>query len=155
MTIPVEQLESAVEQLFRTIAEQLPDILQIQANDLKAKIRDRLQQKGIDAKGNALPEYSESYRKVKAERYGEESVSHRNYTATGEMFREWQITGVNDSGTSITVEVSGRTTAAQDKFDYNSIEDRRDITAPSEQEEADVATIMDETIQEIINELGF
>lgn len=155
MEISLDQFDNAIEMLYREIAAKIPDILQIQANDLKNKIRDRIQQKGLDATGSELPEYSESYRNAKAKRYGEISVEHRNYTATGNMWRELQITGVEDNATEVVVTVEGRTQDAKDKFDWNSMEDRRDILGFTEEEEAHVNEVVDEIIQEIIDENGF
>lgn len=162
ITIQVNEFAEEINSLYELIARRLPEILQTRAMDLRAVIRDRIQQRGEDGTGRKMEDYAQSYRKVKAERYGEESVAFRNYTATGNMWQELQITDVVDSPDEIVVVIAGRTAGAQNKFNYPSEPDARnpnkvlrDILTATPEEIEVLDELIDEMVQEVINEAGF
>lgn len=162
ITIQVDEFAESIDSLYESIAKRLPEIMQIRAMDLRAVIKDRIQQRGEDGSGRKMEDYAQSYRKVKAERYGEESVAFRNYTASGNMWQELQITDVEDSPDEVVIVIAGRTADAQKKFNYPSEPDARnpskvlrDILTATPEEIEVMDELVDEMIQEVITEAGF
>jgi hypothetical protein len=135
VSLDLNALRADVANIAQRFAEKLPDLMQVSALDGFAKIRNRIQETGIDAKGSPLPPYSDEYHDRKAERYGEEAASKRNYTATGDMWRNGGITGIQQTEQGLAVEVAGETGFAQNKMDWNADRDG-DFLNVSEQEEA-------------------
>lgn len=153
-TFNINEFTPAVNELFEAIASELPDITQIVAKDAIALIKNRLQEKGQTSENSSFPAYSSGYKKSKAKKNGEESVSFRNFTLTGDMLRQLNIVSTNDEGGRYVVTIGGKSDFAQNKIDYNS-EQVGDILEASKEEEEHFAQVLDEELQKIIDKQGF
>jgi len=153
VTVDINAFQQEVAGITELFATRLPDLLQVAALDGFAKIRNRVQETGKRENGAPLPEYSEDYHRRKAERYGEEAASVRNYTATGDMWRNIGIAGTDQTAQGLTVTIAGETNLAQNKINWNADRDG-DFLAVSEQEENEVAENLQQEI-DILFEQNF
>jgi hypothetical protein len=145
VVLDINEFNQDVRTLSAGFAARLPDLIQVAALDGFAKIRNRIQETGTRENGSQLPDYSESYFRNKSERYGVEAASVRNYTATGDMWRNIGITETDPTSAGLTVTVSGETSFAQNKVNWNALRDG-DFLAVSEAEELQVAENLQQEI---------
>lgn len=96
-----------------------------------------------------------SYKDFKAANNGEESVRVKNFTFTGDMWRNTNIISTGfDGNFKYKVEVGGKTDFAADKLEWNTERDG-DILNVSEQEEKIITETSQEEVDRIIKSSGF
>lgn len=114
----MNQFDQNLEALINDLPIVISDNIFILAQDAKALIQQRVQEKGLNALGGKTPDYSPSYKKQR-EKKGRQ-VGFMDLTMTGDM---WQSTGVTDrkqEGEKFTATLAGRDEFAQLKIDVNS-----------------------------------
>lgn len=125
----LNEMLDKIDQLKSAIAVELPKILSQKAGDAKAKIVERIQERGQDAQGNDLKEYTPLYQKLK-EKKGRYR-GHVDLTLSGRMLANIGVVDVKEEGPGkITVIVGGRDTETQKKLSGNA-DERGDILALS------------------------
>lgn len=77
-------------------------------------------------------------------------VDAKNFTFSGEMWKNIGVTAVNTTGTSVTVTIGGQTQSAADKLSYQE-PDNGNIIELNEQEERYIQEAAEERIIGIIN----
>lgn len=147
----ISQLSADIEAFADYMVSQLPEIVQTAGLTAVAKVKDRVQSTGKDSRGNSFGDYDPKYKRRKAARYGEESARFKNFTLTGNMWREVTVTDVNDDGKTVSATVAARTTGAQDKINWNSERDGN-ILLLSESENSEIMQDVIADIEEKINE---
>ena len=157
----VNEFKEGVDNLFKNIAEGLPNITQIIAKDAIAVVKNRIQERGVDSEGSTFPAYSEAYKKKKANsKTGNKNTSYRDFTASGDMLRRLDIVSAGDESGKYVVRVGGKTDDAQDKIDGNSFGNGKwegvgDILEVSDKEQEGFQETMDDELQKIIDKSGF
>lgn len=159
-SLNIDQFNTSIGIMLKNIAEGVPDIVQTVGLDAIALIRNRIQEKGLNAQEQELAGYSAAYKKRK-EDLGKD-VGFTNLTLTGDMLRKLAITSAQQEGQKYVVLVGGKDKFSQDKIDGNSFGNGKggggnygDILEVSDKEEEDLAEVMDDEIQKIINQSGF
>lgn len=147
-----ENFNQEINSLAQQIAAGIPDIIQILALDSKAKIQDRIQEKGKTSEETSFPEYSPGYKKKRAK--NGRQTNHVDLTYTGGMFRRMGIVSAGQQGAEYVVSVGGQDGISQDKIDWNS-ERYGDIMNLTDKEEQDLEETYNNEIQRIIDEAGF
>jgi len=174
-------LQAAVK--FRELAQLIDDTREeesiIIANDLAALMRNRVQNDKVDETGASYGQYSQAvvpkyyYYGKSLNQAGEEQVNNgdyflsyetfreyngqptdaKNYTFSGEMWRDTGVVLVENSNTRTDVVIGGQTSRAAELLEYNSTRDNINLLAPSEQEINFVTEAHTERIINAINEV--
>jgi adenine-specific DNA glycosylase len=104
------------------LIDQLPlimsDLMLTLANDAKALIQQRVQEKGLNAQLNKTPDYSDQYKKRRQKKGLQ--VNHMDLTLSGEMWRSTGIVNSVKTDKQIIVTIAGRDDETQNKINWNS-----------------------------------
>jgi len=151
----LETIQQAIEDSLGDLVQAFPSIVQKVGKDSIAKIRNRIQENGIDADGNKLRGYSTAYKKRKAKT---QDTSITNLTLSGDMWRKTDIISAQQEGDKYVVTIGGKDDHAQDKIDGNSFGNGKggggnygDILRVSEKEEEELGETFNEIIQEVLD----
>lgn len=152
----IDQFNQSVSGLLRSLSEGIPDIVQVIAKDAVAEIKNRIQEKGLNAEEQDLSGYTPAYKRTK-----EKAGKYRGYVDltgisknSGDMFRKLNIVETKQEGSKYIVNVGGTDEFSQKKIDWNS-EIRGDILRLSTKEEDLAQQTMDDEFQKIIDQNGF
>lgn len=148
----IDQFNNGINAMLRDIADNVPNIVQVIAVDAKALVRNRIQEKGLNAEEQELAGYSPAYKKRK-QKAGKD-VGFTNLTFSGDMFRKIDIVEAGQRGSEYVVTIGGKDKLSEDKVEWNS-ERYGDIMDVSDEEEKLLAQSVDDQIQNIINQSGF
>lgn len=141
-----QRLKKVVEVLNATREEQSVII----AKETVASIRLRVQNDKVDAEGSSFGSYSLGYEIFRT--LNNQPIDAKNYTFTGEMWRDTGITDVQDTGGTTTVTIGGQTDRAESLMEYNTTRDGPILEA-SEEEEDFIREAHEERIINIIDNL--
>ena len=142
MTIEVFLTEiDKIEEYLRTDFTQ--DVLVIGAQDLSAKIGNRVEETGTLASGKKGFYKSESYKEKRKEKGLQ--TSHKDYSFTREMWSGFGIT----KRENLKVVLGGKTRTSQDKINWNSKPEI--IINPSDDELKDLSEFIEKILFEYIN----
>lgn len=151
-SLNIDQFNSSIGNMLSDIANGIPNIVQTIALDAKALIRNRIQEKGLNAEEQALDGYTPAYKKKK-----EKAGKYRGFTDTtftGDMWRKTEITSAEQRGDQYVVTVGGKDQFSENKLEWNS-EHYGDLLEVSSKEEDALAQVYDDEIQKIIDQNGF
>lgn len=141
-----QRLKKVVEVLNATREEQSIII----AKETVASIRLRVQNDKVDAEGVSFGSYSLGYEIFRT--LNNQPIDAKNYTFTGQMWRDTGITDVQDTGGTTTVTIGGQTDRAERLMEYNTTRDGPILEA-SEEEEEFIREAHEERIINIIDNL--
>ncbi len=138
-----------------SIANSIPNSLQIVANDAIALIQERIQEKGEDYTETELPAYSPGYIKFKAKN-NKIGNGKTNFTFTGDTMHALKIVdaGLSGSEYKTTVGFNEIKGGENKKAGYLS-EQYGDILRVSKNEEAIFQKTFDAELQRVIDANGF
>jgi hypothetical protein len=151
-----EEFSAKVGKAVQRVQKELPDIIDQNALNQKALIRDRVTQKGlnVDASGEetTFPSYSEPYKKRKDKLQG--SGTPNRLVLTGDMLRKLNIVGRQISDGKYTAVLGGSDAFSQRKLEYNE-DEYHNILKPSNKEAQIMQDAYVDSVMKIINdELG-
>ncbi|MES2395673.1 MAG: hypothetical protein V4549_06705 [Bacteroidota bacterium] len=152
LSLNIDGFTTSMSSMLAEIANGIPDIIQIIALDAKALIRNRIQEKGLNAEEQELDGYSPGYKKKK-----EKAGKYRGFTdmtLTGDMWRKTETISAEQRGHKYVVTVGGKDQLSENKIEWNS-EHYGDILEVSSKEEQLLEQTMDDEIQKIIDQNGF
>lgn len=141
-----QRLKKVVEVLNATREEQSIII----AKETVASIRLRVQNDKVDAEGVSFGSYSLGYEIFRT--LNNQPIDAKNYTFTGQMWRDTGITDVQDTGGTTTVTIGGQTDRAERLMEYNTTRDGPILEA-SEEDEEFIREAHEERIINIIDNL--
>lgn len=141
-----QRLKKVVEVLNATREEQSVII----AKETVASIRLRVQNDKVDAEGVSFGSYSLGYEIFRT--LNNQPIDAKNYTFTGQMWRDTGITDVQDTGGTTTVTIGGQTDRAESLMEYNTTRDGPILEA-SEEDEEFIREAHEERIINIIDNL--
>lgn len=118
------------------------------AQETAALIRLRVQNEKVDAEGDSFGEYSLQYELFRIA--NNMPVDAKNYTFTGDMWRDTGVTDVENTGFTTTVTIGGQTAEAEAKMAANTFRDGP-ILEVSEEEEEFIIEAHTERIFGVIN----
>ena len=101
------------------------------AEETIALIRLRVQNEKVDAEGDSFGEYSLQYELFRVA--NNQPVDAKNYTFTGDMWRDTGITEVDNTGFTTTVTIGGQTAEAAAKMAGNTLRDGPILQASEEE----------------------
>ena len=142
-----QRLKKVVEVLNATREEESIVI----AQETVALIRLRVQNDKVDAEGVSFGSYSLGYEIFRT--LNNQPIDAKNYTFTGQMWRDTGITDVQDTGGTTTVTIGGQTDRAASLMEYNTTRDGVEILEASEEEEEFIREAHEERIINIIDNL--
>lgn len=146
------QFNQSISRLLQGIAEGIPNIVQTIALDAKALVRNRVQEKGLNAEEQELAGYSPEYQKRKKK--AGKDVGFTNLTFTGDMWRKVDVVSAQQQGSKYEVLVGGKDQLSENKLEWNSAR-YGDVLDVSTKEEELMTQTYDEEIQKIIDQNGF
>ena len=141
-----QRLKKVVEVLNATREEQSVII----AKETVASIRLRVQTDKVDAEGSSFGSYSLGYEIFRT--LNNQPIDAKNYTFTGQMWRDTGITDVQDTDGTTTVTIGGQTDRAESLMQYNTDRDGPILEA-SEEDEEFIREAHEERIINIIDNL--
>lgn len=151
-----EEFSNRVNMAIKAVQKRLPDIIDGNALNQKALIRDRLTQKGLNVDDSGeettFPDYSKAYEK-RREKKGL-NVSPNRLVFTGDMLRGLNIVGRQMAEGKYTTVLGGSDSSSQEKLEYNN-ERYHNILKPSNEEVKIMQDAYVDSVMQIINrELG-
>ena len=141
-----QRLKKVVEVLNATREEESIVI----AQETVALIRLRVQTDKVDAEGSSFGSYSLGYEIFRT--LNNQPTDAKNYTFTGQMWRDTGITDVQDTGGTTTVTIGCQTDRSESLMEYNTDRDGPILEA-SEEEEDFIREAHEERIINIIDNL--
>lgn len=139
-------IQKNIQKVIDTLPDIMSDVMLTIANDAKALIQRRVQQKGLNASGNHTPKYSDSYAK-RRQKKGRQ-INFMDLTDTGEMWRSIGVTNNRKEPNRTIVTVAGRDEFTQNKVDWNSTK-QFEVLKLTKEEEA----VLDEIFNELIGDM--
>lgn len=151
-----EEFSNRISRAVMKVQKNLPDIIDDNANNHKALIRDRFTQRGLNVDDSGeettFPAYSEGYEK-KREKKGL-NVAPNRLVFTGGMFRGLDIVNRQISEGKYTAVLGGKDADSRDKLEFNN-ERYHNILKPSNEEVKIMQDAYVDSVMKIINdELG-
>lgn len=101
------------------------------AEETVALIRLRVQNEKVNAQGDSFGSYSVEYELFRIE--NNQPVDAKNFTFTGDMWRDTGITSVETTGFTTTVMIGGQTQEAADKLFFNTERDGEILEASEDE----------------------
>jgi hypothetical protein len=140
--------------ILNTLINDLPTYVEerlkiIAGKDLTALIRLRVQ-KGERADGGSFKPYAELTKKIRASKG--KQTNFKDFTFTGEMWRNFGEKGTSKSGNEVKITIGGKTSDSEYKISENTEREEFSIIKPSESELALVENILKENIEDFIKQ---
>lgn len=151
MALSLEQAISNIDQLILQLEFQIPRIATELSIGVKSNIQDRIQERGVDSNGKALPPYSEPYAKFRDK--NKLQTDHVDLTFSRGGIGMWSKTGVIgvQKGKKFLVTVGGQDEETKNKLGWNS--DRYgDVLKPSKLEKNEAIEIFNFRIEKIVKD---
>jgi hypothetical protein len=114
----VNQFDHNLAALIKDIPIIISDVVLEVAQDAKAMIQQRVQEKGLNASGGKTPEYSESYALYRKKRGRQ--TDHMDLTLTGSMWQSIGVVEKQQTPDETKMTVAGRDEFTQLKIDVHS-----------------------------------
>lgn len=146
----LDQFISQAKNFLKDVEEVYPDTVAESAITAASLIQNRIQETGIGSDGSQLGEYTNDLYKQKRAARGL-PTSYVNLDFTGDMWRDIKLIEVKTSRGLTTAKIGAQFQENDDKLFYNSIRYDDDILAVTSEEEEELAEILNDGLQALVN----